>query len=757
MKRFCPFFIMCFVFNCWLTAAFAQAVRVPDANLAAVLREALGLESGATITRQALQEVTQLNAQSRDISDLTGLEHASELQRLFLSDNEINDLTPLANLTQLKALGIWDNEISDLTPLANLTQLEALSIWDNEISDLTPLANLTQLNWLDLGINQVSDLTPLRNLTRLEVLLILRNRVSNLTPLRNLTRLEELDFSYNQITDIRPIAGLARLEVLYFNSNQVTNIAPLAELIRLEELKLSNNQIHDVAPLVELKRLKELQLAENPVENYGLLHPLVEQNPHLTLDVDIYQPVVAVKVGVPAMYWVATERGTLHRLTGGKVENLAPSVQSVTGLIVDAAGEKLYWTRKTGSHRGEIQSTNLDGTNIQLVKRLTSIPYGIALDPVAGRLYFTTSSGKIGRMDIDGSNNQPNLIIDLESPMDIALDVASGKVYWTQAGGNIGYANLDGTNVRMFTIGDPVGGIAVAGGKVYWTEKVNDGTGRIWRANPDGTNVTLLRALRHVPEDIAVDSVDSKMYWTDTRGRIRRTNFNGRVVEDVVTNLPAPVTLVHGSYSAADVNQDGTVNITDLKLVAIAILAAKNSPANPRTDIDGNGTVEFTDLLLVIAAFDASEAAGAPVIIGKISALDPVQIQALIEQLLATNNDSLAMQRTLAYLQNLLTAESHPAKTKLLANYPNPFNPETWIPYQLAETGEVVITIYDTRGSVIRRLELGHQREGYYTSRSRAAYWDGRNDVGERVASGIYFYQLQADNVSRLRKMLILK
>ena len=98
-----------------------------------------------------------------------------------------------------------------------------------------------------------------------------------------------------------------------------------------------------------------------------------------------------------------------------------------------------------------------------------------------------------------------------------------------------------------------------------------------------------------------------------------------------------------------------------------------------------------------------------------------------------------------------------PHQTQLLANYPNPFNPETWIPYHLANPSNVQITIYDARGSVVRQLDLGHQREGYYTSRNRAAYWDGRNDFGERVASGVYFYHLRADNMSLLRKMLILK
>ena len=102
-------------------------------------------------------------------------------------------------------------------------------------------------------------------------------------------------------------------------------------------------------------------------------------------------------------------------------------------------------------------------------------------------------------------------------------------------------------------------------------------------------------------------------------------------------------------------------------------------------------------------------------------------------------------------------AAAIPNQTALLANYPNPFNPETWIPYQLAEPGNVKITIYDTQGSVVRHLDLGRQHAGTYTSRSRAAYWDGRNDLGERVASGLYFYTLEAGNFAATKKMLILK
>ena len=98
-----------------------------------------------------------------------------------------------------------------------------------------------------------------------------------------------------------------------------------------------------------------------------------------------------------------------------------------------------------------------------------------------------------------------------------------------------------------------------------------------------------------------------------------------------------------------------------------------------------------------------------------------------------------------------------PMNTALLTNFPNPFNPETWIPYQLAEPAEVTLTIYDVRGVVVRRLDLGQQLAGVYHSRSRAIHWDGRNGVGEKVASGLYFYTLTAGDFTATRKLLIRK
>ena len=110
-----------------------------------------------------------------------------------------------------------------------------------------------------------------------------------------------------------------------------------------------------------------------------------------------------------------------------------------------------------------------------------------------------------------------------------------------------------------------------------------------------------------------------------------------------------------------------------------------------------------------------------------------------------------------AVLTVSLDGIGRPDQTQLLQNYPNPFNPETWIPYQLSENSQVSVSIYDTTGRLIRTLSLGYQSEGFYNSRERAAYWDGRNALGERVASGVYFYQLTTPSFQQTRRLVILK
>ena len=403
---------------------------------------------------------------------------------------------------------------------------------------------------------------------------------------------------------------------------------------------------------------------------------------------------------------------------------------------------------------------------------------GIALNSAGDRLYWTTASGKIKRMATRGSTRTTNVLQGLSDPTAIA--VSNGYLYWAASFGWIRRINLNADEKGSVNIATGLGrplSIAIAKDKIYWVEHFDGGGGRLRRANRNGTQVEELRAFRRdAPIGIAVDGSANKIYWTRATGKIQRANLAGRSVRDVVTGLMRPGAIVLGgtlpdaasvaertppptrttlSASKYDVNKDGRVDNTDASLVAEA-LCGSTSPDNPHLDVNGDGAVNFLDLLLVFDNRDDSTAAPAINIDLTAMDLDFDRVQEEIAVLLASGDTSLVGQRALMYLQHLL-ASVRPDATVLLANYPNPFNPETWIPYHLATRTDVRINIYNAQGILVRALTLGHQSAGYYTSRSRAAYWDGRNALGERVASGVYFYQLETDEVSPMRKMLILK
>ena len=208
-----------------------------------------------------------------------------------------------------------------------------------------------------------------------------------------------------------------------------------------------------------------------------------------------------------------------------------------------------------------------------------------------------------------------------------------------------------------------------------------------------------------------------------------------------------------------DVTGNGKVNVNDLVEVARNYGKTVGAGANRKADVNGDGKVDVDDFIAVAEAVDA--AAGAPAIArGDIEtgSLQAADVQRWLRDAKAANVDPAGI----AALERLLTSLSRqdlpvPKETVLLANYPNPFNPETWIPYQLAEPAEVTVSIYTADGKLVRELDLGQLPAGTYQNCSRAAYWDGRNARGEPVASGVYFYTLSADDFSATRKMVIRK
>ena len=200
-----------------------------------------------------------------------------------------------------------------------------------------------------------------------------------------------------------------------------------------------------------------------------------------------------------------------------------------------------------------------------------------------------------------------------------------------------------------------------------------------------------------------------------------------------------------------DINHDSMVNIQDL-----AIVGSRFGQRGPNgADVNGDGLVDIVDLVLVAGAF-GGEAAAPSVQLQDIEMLTATEVQQWLFQAQQLALADPAYLRGITMLEQLFAALI-PKETALLSNYPNPFNPETWIPYQLAKPANVTLTIYAADGQIVRRLALGHQPAGWYQTRSRAVYWDGRNEFGEPMTSGIYFYALTAGEFIATRKMLILK
>ena len=215
-----------------------------------------------------------------------------------------------------------------------------------------------------------------------------------------------------------------------------------------------------------------------------------------------------------------------------------------------------------------------------------------------------------------------------------------------------------------------------------------------------------------------------------------------------------------GVESSGDVNQDGIVNILDIILVAQNL--GQKPPSNPRVDVNKDGQVNILDLVSVAERL-GEKVAAAPSQMDVIKSTpsspeDVIVVRRALNELEIVPEKSPNVRITIQFLRLWLeNANRSVATTKLLPNYPNPFNPETWIPYQLADSADVSMEIYEVGGRLVRTVSIGFKPVGYYLTRERAAYWDGRNETGELVSSGVYFLQFVAGDFTATQRVVIVK
>ena len=504
---------------------------------------------------------------------------------------------------------------------------------------------------------------------------------------------------------------------------------------------------------------------------------------------------IALDLAGGKIYWSDNGTDKIRRanLDGTNPEDLVTGVDYPEGIALDLVARKLYWANYT---QAIIQRANLDGTNIEnVVTTGLSRPDGLAIDTIGGKLYWTDhGTVKIRRVNLDGTNPEDLVTANdgLTVPDGIALDVVAGKMYWTDHRGIIQRANLDGTNpenlvtnlgkLKRIALGIPQP--QTGGGLRFDPNLITDQNFTL------GAPVSLTLPMATggsppytyntsaLPPGLQFDPADRSLSGTPTTLGTTAVTYTATDAIGASASLTFTITVEDN----LDVNADGKVDVLDLVWVAVSYgMRGTGLPA----DVNADGIVNIQDLVAVAAGIDAGivlptkiaeevllaaaldGAAGAPVIgfNTRSEALSGVTAYRNVANALADAKhlaiDDVRLGEGVALLETLLQVlaemKAIPETTALLPNYPNPFNPETWIPYHLATDADVTLTIYDIRGVAVRQLVLGHQPAGVYESRGRAAYWDGKNQIGETVASGLYFYTLTAGDFNATRKLLIAK
>ena len=527
---------------------------------------------------------------------------------------------------------------------------------------------------------------------------------------RSMAALTGLEARNTNITDLTGLEHATNLETLalygeyieaenrWVNNNSVSDVSPLAGLTRLTSLNLHDNSISDISPLVENAGLgsgDSVVVGANP-----LSYP------------SIYTHIPALQErGVEVIFHSRTPQRI--RIVSGNDQGGLPGTALDKPFVVEVLDERsaafegvpVIFTVTAGD--GKLSTTNAatDGNGrAESILTLGPSPgtntVSVSVTEIEEQQAFTAEAIRLplAFWIITGDKQQGLVGSALANPFVVEVRGRSGEPF------------LDAQVTFTVTSG---------GGTLSVTSVTTDGNGRAESTltlgpNP-GTNtvavsvkgilekqtVTAIAKLPPIPEDVNGDDV------VNILDLVSVASFLGEAGQDLM----------------ADVNGDGIVNILDLVLVAGAL---GNAAAAPSMNAQALKTLS------------ASEAGRWLAQAGELDLTDPASREGVF------------------YLEQLLAALT-PNATALLPNYPNPFNPETWIPYQLAEDTDVTLTIYDTGGIIVRRLDIGHRLAGYYADRGRAAYWNGYNDFGEKVASGVYFYHLSAGNYSAARKMLISK
>lgn len=441
-------------------------------------------------------------------------------------------------------------------------------------------------------------------------------------------------------------------------------------------------------------------------------------------------------------------------------EDLIAGLPSPNNMALDEDGGKVYWA-DAGSN--DIRRADLDGANIEILVTGINGVQGIALDLINGKMYWADFfPDVIQRASLDGSNVETLVSTGLSAPGNVALDITGGKMYWVDSGiDKIQRANLDGSSIEDIITGvdAPIGlTLDLVSGKMYWS----DGGTKIQRANLDGSSIEdVLTGLNGVGQ-IALDLPKDFMYWTNANtGDILRAKLDGSGLEAVVTGLnnPIGIGLTLKLSVVIDIKPSSgsnPVNPRSKGVIPVAVLTTSTADGEPIN-------FDATTVDALSAKFGPGEATEAH---GK-GHIEDVDNDGDIDLVLHFKTQQTGIQK--GDTEASLTGETFDgqaitgtdairtagkAKKPVIAikNFPNPSNPATQIAYQLPEAGEVSLVIYNITGQPVRTLVRQYQGTGYYQ-----VTWDGRDDRGREVSSGVYLYRFVSRGLVQTNRLMLLK
>ena len=516
----------------------------------------------------------------------------------------------------------------------------------------------------------------------------------------------------NTISDFSPIAGLTRLTRLNLSLCGISDASFVSGLTQLTELHLGRNTISDISPLANLIQLNQLSLWNNTISDVSALANLKKLtylflNSNSISDISPLAKLTQLTdllLGSNSISDVSA-LANLKKLTYLFLDS--NSISDISPLAKLTQLNRLWLWNNIISDVSPIVGLNLTGTSRG----------STGLEIRANPLNYASINTHIPAMQAKGIavkfDNRAHSVL-----VKISEDTREGEAHTTL--------------VRPFVVEAlDEHGATITGRSV--TFRISEGNGKLSVTN-------------------AITDAEGRAQTTLTLGpdpgviKIRVT------AAQITYPVIFTVIVTEATRLATDVNGDGTVNIQDLVLVS----ANLGQTGENASDVNGDGVVNIQDLVRVAGALGDGAAAAPSLHASDLEGLTAADIQQMLTQARQLALTDPAYLRGVAVLERLL-ARLLPKETALLANYPNPFNPETWIPYQLASPADVTLRIYAIDGTLVRTLSLGHKPIGMYQTRTHAAYWDGKNQIGEPVASGVYFYTLTAGDFNATRKMLIRK